>query len=201
MFLGLFYVKYAILFRSFNILRCVMESFSWFDLVVGALILLLAIRGVINGFVREFFGFVGIVGGVYGASVYGSSVGEWISANIYTFKNPSAVSLVGFLVLLAMIWGIALILAEVVQRLVHLSALSGLNRILGFCFGALKVFMIFAILIATITNIQFAKNIIEKYTQESYLYPILLSTGTAVIKLDIVQDNAPKIDDLQKNIF
>ncbi len=178
-----------------------MEGFNWFDLVVGALILLLAIRGVINGFVREFFGFVGIVGGVYGASVYGSNMGEWISANLYAFKNPSAISLVGFLVLLAVIWGLALILAEVVQKLVNLSALGGLNRILGFCFGALKVFMIFAILIATLTNIQFAKSIIEKYTQDSYLYPMLLSTGTAVIKLDVVQGNTPKIENLQKNIF
>ncbi|TLD88583.1 CvpA family protein [Helicobacter sp. MIT 05-5294] len=178
-----------------------MEDFSWFDLVLGALILLLAIRGVINGFVREFFGFVGIVGGVYGASVYGSSVGEWISANIYTFKNPSAISLVGFLVLLAVIWGVALILAEIVQKLVHLSALGGLNRILGFCFGALKIFMIFAILLATLANIQFARSFIEKYTQGSYLYPMLLSTGTAVIKLDVVQNNTPEIENLQKNIF
>lgn len=116
-------------------------------------------------------------------------------------KNPSAISLVGFLVLLAVIWGLALILAEVVQKLVNLSALGGLNRILGFCFGALKVFMIFAILIATLTNIQFAKSIIEKYAQDSYLYPMLLSTGTAVIKLDVVQGNTPKIENLQKNIF
>lgn len=128
-------------------------------------------------------------------------MGEWISANLYAFKNPSAISLVGFLVLLAVIWGLALILAEVVQKLVNLSALGGLNRILGFCFGALKVFMIFAILIATLTNIQFAKSIIEKYTQDSYLYPMLLSTGTAVIKLDVVQGNTPKIENLQKNIF
>lgn len=178
-----------------------MENLNWFDLVVGALILILAIRGVINGFVREFFGFIGIVGGVYGASVYGSRVGEWISANVYAFQNPSAISLIGFLVLLALIWGFALILAEIVQRLVHLSALGGLNRLLGFCFGALKIFMIFAILIATLVNIQFAKSVIEKYTQDSYLYPMLRDTGAAVIKLDVVQSNAPKMEELQKNIF
>lgn len=178
-----------------------MNDFGWFDLIVGALILILAIRGVINGFVREFFGFVGIVGGVYGASVYGESMGQWISANLYAFQNPSAISLIGFLVLLALIWGVALIVAEIVQRLVHLSALGGLNRLLGFCFGALKVFMIFAILIATLTHIQFAKSYIESKTQNSYLYPILRDTGAAVIKLDVVQSNAPKIDDLQKNIF
>ncbi|CAM3625915.1 CvpA family protein [Helicobacter sp. UBA3407] len=178
-----------------------MNDFNWFDLIVGALILLLAIRGIINGFVREFFGFVGIVGGVYGASVYGDSVGEWISANLYAFQNPSAISLIGFLVLLALIWGLALIVAEIMQKIVNLSALGGVNRILGFCFGALKVFMIFAIIIATLTNIQFAKSFIEKYTQGSYLYPMLRDTGAVVIKLDVVQSNTSKIEDLQNNIF
>ncbi|MBX7490309.1 CvpA family protein [Helicobacter sp. Faydin-H64] len=173
-------------------------DFSWFDVVVGVLILFLAIRGVINGFIREFFGLVGIVGGVYVASVYGGNVGAWISANIYVFKNPSAVTLIGFLVLLVVIWVGALLIAEVLQRLVSLSALSIVNRLLGFVFGALKVFVVFAIIIAALTNIQFAKSFIESKTQNSYLYPMLKSTGDAIIKLDIVQDAKPALENLDK---
>lgn len=173
-------------------------DFSWFDVVVGVLILFLAIRGVINGFIREFFGLAGIVGGVYLASVYGGNVGAWISENVYVFKNPSAVTLIGFLVLLVVIWVGALLIAEVLQRLVSLSALSVVNRLLGFVFGALKVFVIFAIIIATLTNIQFAKSFIESKTQNSYLYPMLKSTGDAIIKLDIVQDAKPVLENLDK---
>lgn len=173
-------------------------DFSWFDAVVGILILLLAIRGVINGFVREFLGLVGIVGGVYVASVYAESVGSWISANVYAFKNPSAITLIGFLVLLVGIWVIALLIAEVLQKLINLSALGVVNRLLGFAFGALKVFMVFAIIIAALTNIQFARSFIERKTQNSYLYPMLKSTGEAIIKLDFVQDTKPVLEKLDK---
>ncbi|WP_299547593.1 CvpA family protein [uncultured Helicobacter sp.] len=173
-------------------------DFSWFDVVVGILILLLAIRGVINGFIREFFGLAGIVGGVYVASVYGESVGTWISANVYAFKNPSAITLIGFLVLLIVIWVATLLIAEVLQKLVSLSALGLVNRLLGFVFGGLKIFMIFAIIVAALTNIQFARSFIESKTQKSYLYPMLRSTGEAIIKLDFVQEAKPALENLDK---
>ncbi|MCI5968404.1 CvpA family protein [Helicobacter sp.] len=173
-------------------------DFSWFDGIVGILILLLAIRGVMNGFIREFFGLAGIVGGVYVASVYSGSVGVWISANVYAFKNPSAMTLIGFLVLLVVIWVSALLIAEVLQKLVRLSALSAVDRLFGFVFGALKVFVIFSIIIAALTNVQFVRSFIESKTQNSYLYPMLKSTGEAIIKLDFVQDAKPVLENLDK---
>ncbi|TLD81150.1 CvpA family protein [Helicobacter sp. MIT 11-5569] len=173
-------------------------EFSWFDIVVGVLIFFLAIRGAINGFIREFFGLAGIVGGVYVASVYADSVGGWISANVYAFKNPSAITLIGFLVILVVVWVGALLIAEVLQKLAKLSVLGVVNRLLGFVFGGLKVFMIFAIIIAALTNIQFAKSFIESKTQNSYLYPMLKSTGEAIIKLDFVQEAKPVLENLEK---
>ena len=175
-------------------------DFSFFDVVIGILMLLLAIRGMMNGFIREFFGLVGIVGGVYIASVYGDSIGSWISANIYTFKNPSAITLIGFLVLLVVIWVGALLIAEILQKLTKLSALGFVNRLLGFLFGALKVFMVFAIIIAALTHIQFAKSYIESKTQNRHLYPLLKRTGDAVIKLDLVQDAKPVLENLQEKM-
>lgn len=168
---------------------------SWFDAIIGVLILLLAIRGVINGFIREFFGLAGIVGGVYVASVYGGNVGLWISANVYAFKNPSAIALIGFLALLIVIWVGALLIAEVSQRLVKLSGLSVINRLLGFAFGGFKMFMIFAILLAALTQIHFAKTFIENRTQNSILYPLLKSTGDTILGLNATQE--PTSDNLK----
>ena len=171
---------------------------SWFDVIFGVLIVFLAIRGVLHGFIREFFGLAGIVGGVYVASVYGEVVGAWMSANVYSFKNPSAITLVGFLVLLVSVWAVALLVAEVLQRLVALSALGVVNRLLGFIFGALKVYRVLAIIIAALANIQFARSFLESKTQNSYLYPMLKKTGEAVIKLDFVQETKPMLNNLEK---
>ena len=72
-----------------------MADFSYFDLIIGALVILLAIRGIINGFIREISGLLGIVVGVYVGSLYSKEVGQWISSNVYTFENPSAIYLGG----------------------------------------------------------------------------------------------------------
>ena len=102
--------------------------------------------------------------------------------------------------LLIAIWVGALLAAEVLQKLTKLSALGFVNRLLGFLFGALKVFMIFAIIIAALTHIQFAKSYIESKTENSHLYPLLKRTGDAVIKLDLVQDAKPALENLQEKM-
>ena len=171
------------------------------DIVVGILILLLGIKGVVNGFIKEFFGLAGILLGVYIASVYAKTMGTWISDNIYTFSNPSAINLIGFIVLLVGIWILCLILAEIAQRLIQISALGLINRILGFCFGAAKIFVVFAIIVYAISNIGFIKSSVEKYTQNSYLYPALMATGAAIMKIEITnKEVAPALDEVKEKI-
>lgn len=164
-----------------------MSSFSYFDIILFVLILLFGFKGVINGFIREFFGLVGIVGGVYIASLYSDSFGGWISDNIYRFDNQSAISLVGFFVALVGFWILSVLLSGIFQKLVALSYLGIANRIFGFCFGALKIFMIFAIIFYALSGFQLAQSFIDKYTNNSHLYPVLVKTGVDIVKLDSVQ--------------
>lgn len=164
-----------------------------FDLIVGFLIILVGIKGIVNGFIREICGLVGVVGGVFIASVYATDAGGWISRNIYTFENPSAISLVGFLVLLALVWISSLVVAEILQKAMRISTLSKMNRILGFCFGVLKTFMIFSIIFYAVSNIQVAKSFMQKHTQNSFLYPLLLDSGEAIIKLDAPQEEVQNV--------
>ena len=164
-----------------------MNSFSYFDFVVGLLIVLVGLKGIVNGFIREVFGLIGIVGGVFIASVYATEAGGWISQHVYTFENPSAISLIGFLVLLALVWILSLVIAELLQKVTRISTLNSMNRILGFCFGAFKTFMIFSIIFYAISNVQVAKRFMQKYTDNSFLYPLLLDSGAVIIKLDLPQ--------------
>ena len=45
-----------------------MENISIFDIISLSLIFILGIKGVINGFIKEVFGLVGIVGGIFTAT-------------------------------------------------------------------------------------------------------------------------------------
>ncbi len=175
-----------------------MDSLSYFDLIVGLLIVLIGIKGVVNGFIREICGLVGVVGGVFIASVYATEAGGWISQNIYAFENPSAISLIGFLVLLILVWVSSLVVAEILQKAMRIGALSAINRILGFCFGVLKNFMIFSIIFYTISNIQITRDFIQQHTQNSFLYPILFNTGEAIIRLDVPQGEVQNVSEEMK---
>ncbi len=160
-----------------------MEQLSTFDLVVGAIIILLGLKGMIDGFVKEFFGLAGIIGGIYFGSRYAQVVGEWISQNIFEIKNEAAVSFVGFVVTMAAIWIGMVMLGSLVTKLTHASGAGTLNRMLGVLFGWAKVFLIFSVLIYAASSMELTRSVIEKYTKNSKLYPLMIKTGAYIIKL------------------
>ncbi|MDE5603281.1 MAG: CvpA family protein, partial [Helicobacter sp.] len=163
-----------------------------------ALVVLLAIKGIINGFIKEISSLLGIVIGVYIASVYSKEAGQWISSNIYTFENPSAISLIGFLVLLVVIWVIALILGAILQRLIKNTPFGIFNRILGFCFGGLKIFVVLAIILYSLSNVPLVKVFMDKYTHNSLLYPAMITTGSVIIKLNGFQEETENSEGLME---
>ncbi|MGP1580978.1 MAG: CvpA family protein [Wolinella sp.] len=161
-----------------------MEGVSYIDIVVVALTVLLGLKGIINGLVREFFGLSGIVGGVFLASRYSDVMGEWIGRNLYAFENQAALNLAGFVAILALFWIAMLLVAEIVLRLVRASSLSGADRLLGFLFASGKIFVIFSIIVYALSNIEIINSNLKRYTSSSVLYPVLLMVGSEVIKLD-----------------
>ncbi len=169
-----------------------MEGITTFDLLIGAIIFFLGLKGLIDGFVKEFFGLAGIIGGIYYGSRYAEKVGRWISDNIFAIKNEAALSFVGFIAALATIWIGMVILANLVTKLTHASGAGTINRILGVLFGWAKIFLIFSVLIYAASSIEFTKRIVQKYTNGSLLYPIMVETGGYIIKLkpeDFIADD------------
>jgi len=160
-----------------------MEGITTFDLLIGAIIFFLGLKGLIDGFIKEFFGLAGIIGGIYYGSRYAETVGRWISENIFTIKNEAALSFVGFIATLAAIWIAMVILGNLVTKLTHASGAGTINRVLGVLFGWAKIFLIFSVLIYAASSIEFTKKVIQKYTKDSLLYPLMVQTGGYIIKL------------------
>jgi len=77
---------------------------NYFDIVAAIIILLLGLKGIINGFFKELFGLIGIIGGLFIASRFGDNIGEYLNNLIFNFSSPSAVSFLGFLKTLAIFW-------------------------------------------------------------------------------------------------
>ncbi len=170
-----------------------MEHITTFDLIVAVIIFFLGLKGLLDGFVKEFFGLAGIIGGIYYGSRYAETIGQWISHTIYPIKNEAAMTFVGFLVGLFGIWIAMVYLGKLVTKLTHASGMGLINKILGVAFGWAKIFLIFSVIVYALSSMELTKRVIQKYTKDSILYPLMVKTGSYIIRLNPDDLIAPKM--------
>jgi len=161
-----------------------MMDFNYFDVSIGAIILILGIKGFMQGFIREAFGLVGLVAGVYFASRLAPEASAFIDKNFFHMENESLLNLLGFLAILVLVWTGATILGTIFSKLSSKSGLGFFDRLLGFIVGGGKYFIIFALIITALSNVTLVKDNLEKYVKDSVLYPYLTAAGTYLIHLD-----------------
>ncbi len=161
-----------------------MIDFNYFDITIGAIVLILGIKGFMNGFIKEVFGLVGLVGGVYLASRLAGDASVFIDTNFIHIENSALLKLLGFLAILTIVWMGATILGSIFSKLTSISGLGFINRLLGFIAGGGKYFIIFALIVTALSNVTLVKDNIGKYVNDSVLYPYLLKTGASIIHLD-----------------
>jgi len=159
-------------------------DFNYFDVTIAAIVLILGIKGFMQGFIKEAFGLLGLVGGVYFASRLSDKAATFIDTNFLHLENPSLLKLIGFLTILIVIWLSATILGSIFSKLTSESGLGFLNRLFGFIAGGGKYFLIFALIVTALSNVTLVKDNLEKYVNDSVLYPYLKEAGSYLINLD-----------------
>ena len=161
-----------------------MDFITWFDIIVIAVVVILGIKGVINGLIKEIFGLIGIIGGVIVASRNANLVGEQISLYLYQLSD-SAEFFFGFLLTLIIFWFVCLILGNLLSKMLKMSGLGFVDRLLGFFVGAAKIFLVLAILFAIVSKISVLNQKISPFFEGSKVYPILLSAGQFIMAMDV----------------
>ena len=179
-----------------------MENLNIFDIVTLLLIVLLGLKGLFRGFIKEIFALIGIVGGIFVASRLAKEVG-YVLGGIFKITNESTILFIGFLTSVIIFWGLVYLLGILVSKMFSLSGLGILDRILGVIFGAGKIFLIFAIIFYALSKVDAIKNTIKSKVGNSFMYPIFVETGAAIIKMDtsaIVKKIETSIDDTSKDV-
>jgi len=161
-----------------------MIDFNYFDVTISAIVLILGIKGFMNGFIKEVFGLAGLVGGVYLASRLSAEAAAFIDRTFLHIENTAILKLLGFLAILIIVWLSATILGSIFSKLSSVSGLGFMNRFLGFIVGGGKYFLIFALIVTALSNVTLIKDNLEKYVHDSVLYPYLKAVGSSVIHLD-----------------
>lgn len=159
-----------------------MENFSGFDVIILGLVIFLGLKGLFRGLVKELFAIFGIIGGIFIASRIASSTGGLIDA-IFDIESQNSVLLIGFILSLIFIWSIAYFLGIFLSTMFTLTGLGIFDKILGFMFGAGKIFLLFSIIFFALSNVEIMSKKMENLKTKSIMYPLLISSGGYIIKL------------------
>jgi len=175
-------------------------DFNYFDLVVAVIILLLGLKGILNGFFKELFGLIGIIGGIFIASRVGEDVGGFLNDNIFHFESHAVVAFSGFLLTLALFWLAMIGLGHLFKKLGALSGLGPVDRIAGFILSSGKFFLIAAVIAYAVNNIKPIHDNIQEPMKNSIFFPVLVETGGAIMHIDTgeIQQKADSVVDKSK---
>jgi membrane protein required for colicin V production len=161
-----------------------MENMTTVDLGIVAFILFLSLKGLFNGFMKELFGLIGIVGGVFVGTRLGHEAGMYINENLLHLENGSVISVTGFLASLILFWVGMTILGNILSALTNKSGLGLVNRILGFAFSGLKISMIVAIVVHALLTVEVLKDSTEEHVAGSQIVPPLQEIGAYLVDAD-----------------
>lgn len=160
-----------------------MDNLNIFDIIVVTLVIVLGLKGLFRGFTKEFFALVGIIGGVFVASRVANDMGM-LANSIIPMKNENTILLAGFIVALICFWIAAYVLGILIEKVFTLSGLGIFDKLLGFTFGAGKIFLLFSVISYAVSQIKTINDNLQPKLQNSIVFPILKDTGGYIIKLD-----------------
>jgi len=175
-----------------------LENVNIFDLVVIALVTILGLKGLFRGFTKEFFALVGIVGGVFVASRVSADAGAIVNG-IIPMDNENTTLLAGFVAALVIFWIIAYLVGATLSKVFKMSGLGIFDRILGFVFGAGKIFLLFSIIAYAASQVTIINDNLAPKLEKSTVFPLLKETGAYIIKLDtneLQEEVTKQLDDV-----
>ncbi|PLY09231.1 MAG: colicin V synthesis protein [Arcobacter sp.] len=160
-----------------------MQEFSTFDMIVVGISVVLGLKGLFKGFIKEVFGLVGIIGGIFIASRMSEVVGNLIKP-IIGIQSNATLSLIGFVATLIGFWILVYILGSILSKITEMSGLGAVNRLLGFIFGTAKIFLIISVIVYALFQIESFKSTLNEKFSKSLVFPYLVKTGGFIVKLD-----------------
>ncbi len=160
-----------------------MQGFTIFDMVIVGITLVLGLKGLFRGLIKEVFGIVAIIGAIFVASRFANETGNFI-APFLSLENDSTIKLIGFVIALIGFWLIVYVLGIIFSKIFAESGLGLFDRIFGFFFGAAKIFLIFSVITYALYQVNSFKKAIDEYTKGSFVTPHLISVGSYIMKID-----------------
>ena len=162
-------------------------DFHIVDMVIVGLVLFLAIKGLVNGFSKELFNFLGLIGGITVAARTHEIVGDLITKqNILPEVAVNYQKIIGFIAVFLALWILFNLIASIVEKFSS-NEIGIFSRILGYIIGVVRYGFIFALIIFGLNNAEFLKEKLQKHYEGSKLFNPMVKIGQKLLNRDLNQ--------------
>ena len=141
---------------------------TWLDLILLAILLFFVLTGLIRGFIKQLFGKVSVVGGIFFAIIFTPFLEQKF---ILLVKNEILSKILSFILIFIIVFLALKIVQHILHKIFTASILKSLDRLLGFVLGFLEGIVILYFLIVALQVMPFWDNI-SSYFEESFIYNI-----------------------------
>ncbi|MGQ1889445.1 CvpA family protein [Thermophagus sp. OGC60D27] len=140
---------------------------SYFDIIAGIILILSALKGLKNGFIKELAGLAALILGIIFAVQFSDVTGRFLSG----FFHSQYMGIIAFLVTFGVVVVMVHLIAGLMHTLINAIALGLFNRLLGLVFGVLKAGFILSIILLGLDAFGIESSIIPPSEQQrSNLY-------------------------------
>ena len=171
------------------------------DWILGGIIIIFLLIGLYKGLIREVFGFLSLLFGLYFAFNFMGALSGLILSVIPGFPSW-LLPPVSFILIFAIVVLIGRMLSKMLTKVVSWAMLGWLNRLGGALIGLFKG-MILASLIAIVLGFFSGQiNSLQESINKSHVYPMVLNVApfTFDVITGLLPSDSNTIDDLKKNI-
>ena len=168
-------------------------NWTWniLDIVIACVLAYGFIQGLRHGIIKELASIAALLIGIYAAKMFAETVAASI---VKTFSWDASVSLVvAYVLVFVVVAGLVNLAAHLITKVLRYASLGWVNRLLGCCFGTLKM----ALIISVVLNVMTFCNIAGDASKRSVLFnPIsgILSKVLPFADFELPEISLPDID-------
>ena len=153
---------------------------SYFDIIVGILLILAGLTGLKNGLIKELAGLAALLLGIIMAVRF-----SWVTAGFLSeVFHTQYMGIIAFLITFVVVVIVVHIVATLIHKLIHAVALGVFNRILGLVFGIIKAGFIISIILLGLNAFGLEHSVVPPREQEkSMLYPPVRQAAPMIFDL------------------
>lgn len=109
------------------------------------------IRGLSKGLINELISLVSLILGAWLAFKFSSAVGAWMGN--YLQLDPKVINVIAFAVIVILVVLLLNLIGQLLTKIVKITMLGWLNRLLGMVFGIIKVALVLGLVIMIFSGI------------------------------------------------